>query len=137
MVGGRCSAAWAVVEDGEVCQLPCQFHHVFQPSLDALWRMVQVGDGEVAREDGKRIHQYLVVSAEGYSFLLGRKVGRAEETLAFLDGLGIYFGTRGDNAGGVELYFVAYAAYIQFSDLYACQCSIVVSCRFPVSKLFG
>ena len=135
MVRGGGAAAWAVVEDGEVRQLPGQLQHVGKAVGDELGHVAGLGHGEVAREDGEGIYQQFVVAQEGDAFLFGGSVGGAEEAAAFLDGPGVDLGAGGDDAGGVELHLVGHAAHVQFLDAHAREGVVAAARRFPGGEL--
>ena len=86
-------------------------------------------------EDGERIHQNIVVSSERDTFLYRRQIGRAQKAFPFQDGLGIHFGTGGNDACGVELYLIKYPVYIQLFHPHTGEGGIVVACRLPGCQL--
>ena len=137
MVGGRGTTLGTVVEDGIFRQRPGQLQHVGEAGSDALGRMRQFRYCQVAGEDGERIHQDVVMSAERDAFLYRRQVCRAQKTFPFLDGLGIHPGTGGNDACRVELHLIGYAVYVQLFHPHAGEGGIVVACRLPGCQLFG
>ena len=84
---------------------------------------------------GERIHQNIVVSSERDTFLYRRQIGRVTESIPFQDGLGIHFGTGGNDACGVELYLIKYPVYIQLFHPHTGEGGIVVACRLPGCQL--
>ena len=92
---------------------------------------------QVARENGERIHQNMVVPAKWDTFLYRWQVCRAQKAFSFLNGLGIHLGTGGNDACRVELYLIGYAVYIQLFHPHTGEGSIIVACRLPGCQLSG
>ena len=70
---------------------------------DGLRLVAPGGYGQVTRQDGVGVEQYLVVLLGGQAVLFLGPVVVAEEAGALADGLGVDVGAGADDAGGVVL----------------------------------
>jgi len=137
VVGSGSAALGTIVKNGVVGQLPCQVQHIPEAGSYALGDMCGFRYRQVTGEYGKRIDQYVVVSFERDAFLHCRQVGGAEKAFTFLNGLCIYFGSGRYDTCRIELYFIKGAVYIQFFHLHFGKDGVVITRRFPGSKLLG
>ncbi len=106
MVGTRGTASGTIVEDRIVRQQLRQRQHVAETGDNALFHMCLLRYGQVAGENGKRIHQDVIMPLEGNAFLHRRTVCRTEEATTLFDGTGIYLGSRRDDPRRIELYLI-------------------------------
>ena len=137
MVGGGGATFGTVVENGIFRQRLGQLQHIGEAGSDALGSMRQFRYRQVARENGERIHQNMVVPAKWDTFLYRWQVCQAQKAFSFLNGLGIHLGTGGNDACRVELYLIGYAVYIQLFHPHTGEGSIIVACRLPGCQLSG
>ena len=103
---------------------------------DALRLMFYRRDGEMLREDGKRIDEQLPLAIQhAFLHLFLRTIGLTEETGALGQRLLIHLRTRRYDAGWIPLYLDAGCADGQFAGLNTPQVLITLAGSIPLLQL--
>ena len=103
MVGARCAAYGAVVEDDVAGHGPCELAHGAEVAVDRLRGVAPCGYGEVLWQYGEGVDEQLVVFQGRELVLLRRSVVVAQEAGPRLDAGGVGGGRGALYACGVEL----------------------------------